>query len=333
MRLLISALIVAVAQLALCAEARAQTPAPSCPSVTVESKVANPPWAKYATSGGGCWGAPVAFTARVTGVGPEEKYTLRWTVSDGKISDGQGTSSITVSTAEADVSPLTATVELVGLRGLKPGCDRTAQASVSFADCDPPCTALSLLHPPALNPGEPLTVMVDVSGAEPGMELKYNWEVSAGQITAGKGTPSITIDTTGLGEEKITVRVEVEGLLPECDRVESGTIQVMPACVLQPRLFDRFGDLSESEERARLDSFASALQTEPQAKGYVIVSGGGGSAGTRTRLDRMKNYLAVVRGIDPARIETVDGGGAPELTVDLYVRPPGSLPPERVPNF
>ena len=324
-------LLLLIAQAALAVEGRAQTPAPSCPSVTVESKVRNPPWAFHGRDDTGCVGAPMTFTAAVTGIGPKEKYTFHWTVSEGKIVDGQGTSSITVATEEAG-GEVTATVELVGLRGLKTDCNKTAQASVSLNNCDPPCPTLSIACPTMSEPGVPATVSVNVSGGYyPDVELKYNWVLSAGVIASGQGTPTITIDTTGLAGGNVAVKVEVEGLPPECDRTESCTFQIPFGCVLN-RLFDQFGDLSENEERTRLDTFSVALQNEPTANAYVIVSGGGDSANTRARLDRIKNYLSGVRGIDPARIETVDGGGS-KFVIDLFIRPHGALPPQPTPNF
>jgi hypothetical protein len=37
---------------------------------------------------------------------------------------------------------------------------------------------------------------------------RYEWHLSAGRILEGQGTPKITIDTTGLGGQKLTVTVE-----------------------------------------------------------------------------------------------------------------------------
>jgi PKD-like domain len=330
MRLLLFPLIVVLAQLTVGVEGRAQTPAPSCPSVTVESKVRNPPWAHRAVTD--CLGAPVTFTAKVAGVGAKEKYTFHWTVSEGEIIDGQGTSTITVATGDAR-SDVTATVELVGLRGLKPDCNKTAQASVSLGDCHLPCTSISLACPTGLDPGTPATVSADVSGGYyDGTKLKYNWAVSAGVISAGQGTPSITIDTTNLGGQDVKVTLEVEGLPPECDRTESCTMQVMFGCGL-PLLFDRYGDLSESDERTRLDTYSVALREMPSGTAYVIVSGGVDQAVKRSRLDRIKHYLAGARGIDPARIETVEGDGTWGLTVELYILLPGAVRPQPAPNY
>jgi hypothetical protein len=45
------------------------------------------------------------------------------------------------------------------------------------------------------------------------------------------------------------------------------------------------------------------------------------------RLNRAKNYLVKVRGIDPNRIVTVDCGYSMDLTAQLWVVPTGAEPP------
>jgi hypothetical protein len=52
--------------------------------------------------------------------------------------------------------------------------------------------------------GDSVTFSANVSGGDPKVTPTYNWSVSAGTITSGQGTPSITVDTAGLGGESIT---------------------------------------------------------------------------------------------------------------------------------
>lgn len=70
-------------------------------------------------------GQSVTFSVNVSG--GDVSPTYNWSVSDGFISSGQGTSSITVETAGITGSSITATVEL---GGLAPACERTRSASV-----------------------------------------------------------------------------------------------------------------------------------------------------------------------------------------------------------
>jgi hypothetical protein len=97
------------------------------------------------------------------------------------------------------------------------------------------------------------------------------------------------------------------------------------------RKFDEFGDIQASDLIARLDSFALALQNEPATRAFLIVY--------RTRRDlrglsnryahRMKSYLVDSRGIEAARIVTVDGGAAECLTQELWLVPRGATPKPR----
>lgn len=223
MRLRFSFIVIFLAHLAPGAEAQAQTPAPACPSVTVESKIHNPAWAGLI--GLACPGAPITFTAAVRGIDPKEKQTFHWTVSAGVIVEGQGTSSITVSTEDAVGARVTATAELAGLSGPKSECNRTAQEAVQVAICClPPCPTITIQCPTeVVKAGQPLTFSANVTGGQPELEITYNWSVSAGVIVRGQGTPTITVDTTDVAGQNVTATLEVGGFPPECDRTESCT--------------------------------------------------------------------------------------------------------------
>ncbi|HKQ52481.1 MAG TPA: hypothetical protein VJT74_08940 [Pyrinomonadaceae bacterium] len=323
MRLRLSSLVVALALLSLYAETRAQTTAPSCPSVSVEPKIINTPWAKHSDNGL-CAGVPLAFTAKVAGAEPGVEYTFHWTVSEGEIVKGQGTSSITVATESAHESPLTATVELIGPRVLEPDCKGTARASVRFDNCDPPCTTLSVKCPTDWTPGLPMTITASVSPVTDDMDLTYNWEVSAGTIVSGQGTPTITVDTSGQGGNTITATVKVDGLAPECDHTESCTL-TLNSDGPWPRLFDEYKEISEAQEDERLSNFGIQLQQEPGAQGYIFYFG---PRDTESRLGRAWRFLTSKFGIDPGRITLVNAGRREEFAAELWVRPTGAPEPK-----
>jgi len=159
--------------------------------------------------------------------------------------------------------------------------------------------------------------------------------VSAGSISSGQGTSTITVDTTGLGGQSVTATVELGGLDPSCSRTASCTTQIgkpPEGC----RKVDTYGDIRFNDEKARLDNFAIALQNEPGSTGYIIAYGTceGDGPCTHTscivaqkRLDRAKDYLVNTRGIDASRIVTIDGGCRAEVTVDLFVCGQGAPAP------
>ncbi|HKR02950.1 MAG TPA: hypothetical protein VJT09_19890 [Pyrinomonadaceae bacterium] len=220
----------------------------------------------------------------------------------------------------------TATVEV------DDGCGCMAYSSTTVtvsecSDCIPPCPEISVSCPSDVQAGTPATVSVNLSGGDPNASVTYNWSVSAGTISSGQGTPSITIDTTGLGNQTVTATVEIGGLPPECDRTRSCSFSVLPI-VTPPecRKFDEYADLRFNDEKARLDNFAIQLQQEPGSQGYYVIFGScEGEADQRSA--RAVDYLVNNRQIDRSRITVVNGGCREQLTVELWICPTGAAAP------
>ena len=77
------------------------------------------------------------------------------------------------------------------------GNQHTAMSSttVTIADCTdcmPPCPTISVSCPADVDLGAPITFTASGAGD---MNVTYNWSVSAGTISSGQGTSSITVDT------------------------------------------------------------------------------------------------------------------------------------------
>ena len=170
-----------------------------------------------------------------------------------------------------------------------------------------------------------MTFSVDVRGGTPVITPTYNWTVSAGTISSGQGTSSITVDTTNTAGQSITASVDIGGFDPSCGRNAACTVAVK-AKPTPPRKFDEYGNIRFNDEKARLDNFAIQLQNEPTSQGYIIGYGSCDAEGL-TRANRAKDYLVNTRGIDAGRLMTVDGGCLPELLVQLWIAPQGSTPP------
>jgi len=208
------------------------------------------------------------------------------------------------------------------------GCVAFSSTTVTVSecgDCVPPCPTIEISCPTdQITAGQPATVSVNVSGGG-NFNATYNWTVSAGTISSGQGTPSITIDTTGLEGQNVTATVELGGLPPACERTRSCSFSVagLPP---QPRKFDEYADLRFNDEKARLDNFAIQLQQEPGTQGYYVIFGScEGEADQRS--GRAVDYLVNNRGIDRSRITVVNGGCRETLTVELWLRPTGASEP------
>jgi len=207
------------------------------------------------------------------------------------------------------------------------GCVTFSSTTVTVATCPnciPPCPTVSVSCPDNVQQGTPVTYTANVSGG-PGTQT-YNWSVSAGTITSGQGTSSITVDTTGRGGQSITATVELGGLDPSCPRTASCSTQIgLPPAAC--RKFDEYGNIRFNDEKARLDNYAIQLQNEPTAQGYIIVYGSCEGEGL-ARGNRAKDYLVNTRGIDGGRITVIDGGCMPDLKVELWVCPAGAAAPQ-----
>jgi hypothetical protein len=173
-----------------------------------------------------------------------------------------------------------------------------------------------------VDPGSAITFSSSLSSSA---NVTYNWSVSAGTISSGQGTSSITVDTAGLGGQTVTATVEVGGLDPACSRTASCSTSVTAPAPPATK-FDEYGNIRFNDEKARLDNYAIQLQNQPGAQGYIIAYGScAGEA--QARADRAKDYLVNTRGIDAGRIVTMDGGCRADLTVELWIVPTGATPP------
>ena len=183
------------------------------------------------------------------------------------------------------------------------------------------CPRLSMTCPSAsVQHGEPLTFTASISGGSPNARYSFNWTVTAGTITSGQGTPTITVDTTGLDGQQLTATVEVGGFPAQCAKSDSCVAEVRPQpLVIHP--LDRYGYLKFTDERARLDNFAIQLQQEPDTVGYIVTYAGKGvrPKEARDRARRAKGYVVGVRGVKSSRVVMVYGGREDGFSTTLWI--------------
>ena len=97
---------------------------------------------------------------------------------------------------------------------------------------------------------------------------------------------------------------------------------------------NEYTDMPFESEKKRLDSFVEQLHRYASTQAYMMVyAGRRARAGeAEARAERAKEYLVKGRGIDAKHIVTIDGGHREELTVELYLVPPGATPPLSTPT-
>jgi len=187
------------------------------------------------------------------------------------------------------------------------------------------CPTVTVSCADSVKQGDPASFTANFTQGTPTVSPTYNWTVSAGTITSGQGTATITVDTAGTAGQTITATVEMGGVDPSCGRTASCSTQVMGPPPIA-RKFDEYGNIRFNDEKARLDNFAIQLQNEPTAQGYIVGYGACDAEGM-TRANRAKDYLVNTRGIDGSRLVVLDGGCLPELQVQLWVAPSGAAAP------
>ena len=257
-----------------------------------------------------------------------DQLLYTWSVTGGRLS-GEGRQ-VTWDLSGVQNGTYTATVEVNdGNMGKASG-----SATVTVADCPdcvkppPPCPTVSVSCPSDVEINAPITFTASVTGGETGATWTYNWSVSAGTISSGQGTSTITVDTTGVaGGTSVTATVTLGGADPSCTGTTASCTSQIKTPPAKAERFDEYGNIRFNDEKARLDNYAIRLQQAPTDTATIIVYGScAGEA--QQRGDRAKDYLVNTRGIEAGRITVVDGGCRADLTVQLWIVPSGAEAPQ-----
>ena len=207
-------------------------------------------------------------------------------------------------------------------------CYAFATTKIVVRPCPPPpvlCPNVSIYCPDTVALGAPVTFTANLSGGTANVTPIYNWTVTTGTIISGQGTPTIQVDTTGLGGQSITANLSVEGYNLNCPA--SCSVQVPRK--ISSTLSDTYPPIRLNDEKARLDNFAIQLQNDPNAKGYVVVYGGAKAkpGEKQKRVKRAYDYLVNTRGLSADRLITMEGGMRDVTTTELWLVPLGADPP------
>ncbi|MEJ7714107.1 MAG: hypothetical protein WKF84_30750 [Pyrinomonadaceae bacterium] len=194
-----------------------------------------------------------------------------------------------------------------------------------------PCV-LTISAPSNISEGDVVTFAADVTNNGK-LPLNYSWRVSpeSARILSGQGTPTITVDSTGLGSQRVTAILNIDDRAtdPLCackQEAQGNTIVSAPSAppLITPRRFDEFPSLSFDDDKARLDNLAIELQNSPGAVAHVLVYGN-----KANRLGaRAQSYLVATRGIDASRVRVVNGGLSDVNYIELWLVPRGAKPPQ-----
>jgi hypothetical protein len=202
-----------------------------------------------------------------------------------------------------------------------------------------PCPyPVNVSAPSVVNDGDVITFASDVAYAG-SSALNYTWTISpaSARIISGAGTPSIMVDTTGLGKQHVTAILVVDDGSGErtCRQTAQANTNVIPLPpIVKQKCYDCFPFTAFDDTKARLDNLAIELQNSPGSQGYIIAYAGRSSrAGQADRLiKRAKDYMVNQRGIDASRISVINGGTRDTDYFELWVVPQGAEPPQPTPT-
>lgn len=65
-----------------------------------------------------------------------------------------------------------------------------------------------------------------IYGADPNLQPTYNWTISAGTISSGQRTHTITVETAGLTAQTISAKVELVGFPRKCPKIASCKVSI-----------------------------------------------------------------------------------------------------------
>jgi hypothetical protein len=203
-----------------------------------------------------------------------------------------------------------------------------------------PCPfPVNVSAPTQVSEGEIITYTADAAYSGTA-GLSYNWTVTpaAAQIVSGQGTPTITVDSTGLGGQRITATLTVDDGSGDamCRQTAQASTSVPPQekRIIVGREFDTCCSCSYDDQKARLDNLAVELQNDPATTTYVFAYGGRTSpVGQADRLlARARDYLVSQRGVDSSRIILSNGGFREEDCLEVWIVPRGATPPQPTPT-
>lgn len=204
-----------------------------------------------------------------------------------------------------------------------------------------PCPfPVNVSAPKSVGEGEIITYAADVSYGGGASDLRYNWTVSpaSARIMSGAGSPTITVDSTGLGGQRIiaTLSVDNGSKDPSCAQTAQA-VSVVAAeekKILVAREFDECLNCTFDDQKARLDNLAVELQNDPTMTGHIIAYGGRTSpiGQVEMLMKRARDYLTNERGIDGSRLVIVNGGFREGDSVELWLVPRGASAPRATPT-
>jgi len=203
-----------------------------------------------------------------------------------------------------------------------------------------PCPyPVNISAPVSVNDGDLITFTSDVSYSGSGT-LNYTWTLSPSEarIVSGAGTATITVDSTGLGSQRVSANLVVDDGSGDamCRQRAQASTDIVNKKPPEPECkpFDQFQSVAFDDDKARFDNLAIELQSAPDSQAYIMIYAGRSSrAGQAEKLGkRSMDYLVNQRGVDARRITIINGGYRDTDFIEIVICPPGAKTPQPTPT-
>lgn len=196
-----------------------------------------------------------------------------------------------------------------------------------------PCPSITVQSPTPrrVREGQPISFVAQIRGGDKSVTPSLVWQLSAGVIKDGQGTPQIQVDSTGGGIYRaIAAELWVGGYAPECNsRPEPYVIQIVPPASKA----DEFGELAPDDEKKHIEAGVNYL-TQSSDNLFVIAYAGRSSerGHASAALRRIRDQF-VRSGVSANRLATIDGGFREQPAYEFWIVPDGAIPPQPTPTI
>jgi hypothetical protein len=169
--------------------------------------------------------------------------------------------------------------------------------------------------------------------------VRYVWTISPSnaRIVGPSDRDSITVDTTGFGNQKVSAVLTIDDGRDDnlCRQMNQAStfVKTLPIPP-KKRKFDEFPSIAFDDDKARFDAFAVELLSSPNVRGYMIVySGVKSKSGQADKLSKRSiDYLTLQRGVDASRFMVTTGGYRDTDHIELWILEEGAELPKPTPT-
>ena len=271
--------------------------------------------------------SPVSYPVKINGV-----YRGMSGVGEGAefyLSPGLHTVEVTIPSGQVFVR------EVEIRRGFKHCICLRSVETVKTKDCP---YRFSIEGPERITEGD-LVTFAAISDIQSPIPVKFAWRVSPDsvRVTSGLGTPTITIDSKGLGGQTINAELDVnddvyDGRCRQVISVPTEVVRLPEPPVIERVSCDQFEAKSADDDKARFDNCVIMAQNMPDSQLYIIIYPGTDRISrTRNTYERLSkralDYMVKNRGFDPSRIRFIKGSPRTRTSYEIYIVPVGAEPP------